>query len=163
MADDVVLSQADIDALLSNNSGPSITDKQSNSTSAEKQPLPKVTAASKSQIEQLKKEKAVSSTPPPSAPRLSPSKSSTQARSAPVANKAINQSGEIRILRATVTDLQKRLAKMEIAMAEAQQNRGPNINKMFHCDSCESHGLVAFSSKCTKCGKQTWWGWWPQK
>jgi hypothetical protein len=163
MADDVVLSQVDIDALLSNNSVPGTTDKKSNSSSAEKQPLPKVTAATKSQIEQLKKEKAVSSTPPPSAPRLTTSKNTAQTRSAPAANKAANHSGEIQILRATVTDLQKRLAKMEIAVAEAQQNRDPNINKMFHCDSCESHGLVAFSSKCTKCGKQTWWGWWPQK
>jgi hypothetical protein len=163
MADDIVLSQADIDVLLSNSSGPSNTDKKPGSASAERQSLPKVTAVSKNQIEQLKKEKAVPSTPPQPAPRTSASKNSVQTRSAPAANRAVNRSSEIQILRATVTDLQRRLAKMEIAMAEAQQNKSPNINKMFHCDSCDSHGLVAFSSKCTKCGKQTWWGWWPQK
>ena len=163
MADDVVLSQADIDALIKGSSGKNTPEKQSTSATVEKQPAPKIVAASRSQMEQLKTEKEFKpalSSPTPPQPQ---SKNTAKARSAPVARKPANQTPELAILQAAVKDLTRRLAKMEIALAEAQQGKNQNMNKMFHCDSCNSQGLVAFSTKCTKCGKQTWWGWWPQK
>ena len=29
------------------------------------------------------------------------------------------------------------------------------------CASCHSTGKVAVSVKCTQCGQENWWGWWP--
>ena len=34
--------------------------------------------------------------------------------------------------------------------------------KSFICDSCHSRGFVAIPMKCTQCGKEGWWGWWPK-
>lgn len=33
----------------------------------------------------------------------------------------------------------------------------------FSCESCGSSGLVAMPVKCTYCGKEGWWGWWPDQ
>jgi len=71
---------------------------------------------------------------------------------------------EVMLLRAAVNDLTNRLTRMEIALTEAQKTAAnSSINKMFQCDSCGSKEFVSFNVKCTKCGKQSWWGWWPLK
>jgi len=31
------------------------------------------------------------------------------------------------------------------------------------CNGCGSEGHVAVRIKCTKCGREMWWGWWPEK
>ena len=31
----------------------------------------------------------------------------------------------------------------------------------FTCESCGAHGLTAVPLRCTSCGKEGWWGWWP--
>jgi len=31
------------------------------------------------------------------------------------------------------------------------------------CNSCGSKGWIATNIKCTKCGRETYWGWWPKK
>jgi len=31
------------------------------------------------------------------------------------------------------------------------------------CNTCGSKGFIAAAVKCTKCGHETWWGWWPKK
>ncbi len=33
--------------------------------------------------------------------------------------------------------------------------------KEFTCSSCGSHGFLAVPMKCTGCGHEGWWGWWP--
>ena len=33
----------------------------------------------------------------------------------------------------------------------------------FKCSHCRSEGLVALYVKCTKCGKESWMGWWPDE
>ncbi len=33
--------------------------------------------------------------------------------------------------------------------------------KDFTCSSCGSHGFLAVPMKCTGCGSEGWWGWWP--
>ncbi len=33
--------------------------------------------------------------------------------------------------------------------------------KNFTCSSCGSHGFLAVPLKCTGCGREGWWGWWP--
>jgi|GEM_PF-560422 len=44
-----------------------------------------------------------------------------------------------------------------------QKTLGYNISKTFKCRSCSGIGMVAIRVKCTKCGKESWWGWWPVK
>lgn len=36
------------------------------------------------------------------------------------------------------------------------------LKNRFKCD-CGTSGLVALHIQCTKCSKETWWGWWPEK
>jgi len=38
-----------------------------------------------------------------------------------------------------------------------------NIGEIFQCNSCDSKGLVAIQVKCTECGREKWWGWWPKE
>ena len=33
----------------------------------------------------------------------------------------------------------------------------------FICTGCGSKGWIATAIKCTECGRQTWWGWWPER
>lgn len=33
---------------------------------------------------------------------------------------------------------------------------------VFKCNQCGSQGLVAITLKCTKCGRDSQWGWWPK-
>ena len=35
------------------------------------------------------------------------------------------------------------------------------VRSDFTCESCGSQGFVAIPLKCTNCGKEGWWGWWP--
>lgn len=164
MADDVVLTQADIDAMLSQAGGQSTSTEKPKGAVSEKQPPPKAIAVSKSQIEQFKTKGTSQQTAPSSTPRQSTSrpKISQPVSHAPKTRKGVRQPGETEILRTAVIDLTNRLTKMEMALAEAQRSKAPTMNQMFLCNSCQSQGLVAFSAKCTKCGKQTWWGWWPK-
>jgi len=36
------------------------------------------------------------------------------------------------------------------------------LRKWFKCD-CGTTGFVAIRVKCTKCGKEDWWGWFPKQ
>ncbi len=38
-----------------------------------------------------------------------------------------------------------------------------DVYHSFKCDSCSSQGLVATVLRCTKCGHESWRGWWPKK
>ena len=40
---------------------------------------------------------------------------------------------------------------------------GYDIAELFRCNSCDSEGLVAIRVKCTECGREKWWGWWPKE
>ena len=33
----------------------------------------------------------------------------------------------------------------------------------FICEGCGSKGWIATHIKCTECGRETWWGWWPER
>ena len=33
----------------------------------------------------------------------------------------------------------------------------------FKCDGCGSEGLLATRIRCTKCGREVWWGWFPNR
>jgi len=38
-----------------------------------------------------------------------------------------------------------------------------NLGKTFSCASCSATGTVAIRIRCTNCGKENWWGYWPKK
>ena len=64
---------------------------------------------------------------------------------------------------AVVKQLQELTSRMESVMGDLQATPVYNARKSFACGSCGAHGQVAVPVLCTQCGKQTWWGWWPQK
>ena len=37
-----------------------------------------------------------------------------------------------------------------------------DLQRRFECDGCKSKGLVAVKIRCTKCDKETWWGYHPK-
>ncbi len=37
------------------------------------------------------------------------------------------------------------------------------LREYFQCEHCDSKGTVAFLTKCTSCGQERWFGWWPGK
>jgi len=47
---------------------------------------------------------------------------------------------------------------------DAAINKVPlhDLRERFKC-SCGTRGMVAVHFKCTNCGKESWWGWWPGK
>ena len=45
----------------------------------------------------------------------------------------------------------------------SQATPGYGLRKLFQCNQCDSRGNVASRIKCTTCGNEHWWGWWPKK
>lgn len=37
-----------------------------------------------------------------------------------------------------------------------------DLREQFKC-SCGTKGMVAVAIKCTNCGRESWWGWWPEE
>jgi hypothetical protein len=54
-------------------------------------------------------------------------------------------------------------SQVEIITEGLRGTAGYNLNKTFKCSSCKSTGVVAIKVKCTQCGQENWWGWWPKK
>jgi hypothetical protein len=54
-------------------------------------------------------------------------------------------------------------SQVEIITEGLRGTAGYNLNKTFKCSSCKSSGVVAIKVKCTQCGQENWWGWWPKK
>ncbi|MBN1188538.1 MAG: hypothetical protein JXA46_02185 [Dehalococcoidales bacterium] len=40
---------------------------------------------------------------------------------------------------------------------------GYGVKYTFSCEKCSDHGHVAVMYRCTKCGHERWYGWWPEK
>jgi len=38
---------------------------------------------------------------------------------------------------------------------------GYGIHESFTCEKCSDHGHVAVQFRCTNCGHERWYGWWP--
>jgi len=143
MSDEKVLSQADIDAILAKSAqrpaAAVATSQQQNVPVNKPKITPKVRAIpQKTEVAQ----------PLNSAPQKAPLRAASPS--------------EVELLRATVADLRNRLERIEATVMKSQK-ASCDIKKMFHCDSCNSQGMVALYTKCTNCGKENWWGWWPKK
>lgn len=53
-------------------------------------------------------------------------------------------------------------SRMEGVLDNLKSTLGYRAQKTFTCTSCDANGDVAAKVKCTGCGKENWWGWWPQ-
>ena len=62
-----------------------------------------------------------------------------------------------------VNQLQELSAQVDGILEKLQSTAGYDIGKTFRCNSCDSQGMVAIRVKCTECGRENWWGWWPKK
>jgi len=40
---------------------------------------------------------------------------------------------------------------------------GYGARNSFTCEKCKDHGHIAVKYRCTKCGQEKWYGWWPEK
>jgi hypothetical protein len=72
-------------------------------------------------------------------------------------------------LESKIQQLESRLDALEALGAELEDiesrlNGTPalGLKQQFKCN-CGASGLVAISIKCTQCGRETYWGWWPKK
>ncbi len=58
--------------------------------------------------------------------------------------------------------IQEVSSRVERISADLQRTLGYAIQKVFKCQSCGSEGFVANQVLCSKCGNESWWGWWPR-
>jgi len=58
-------------------------------------------------------------------------------------------------------ELQSANKRLEATEDGLRATAGYNIRRTFECSSCMAKGVVAIKVTCAKCGKDTWWGWWP--
>ncbi|MFP3975014.1 MAG: hypothetical protein ACLFVK_02190 [Dehalococcoidia bacterium] len=100
--------------------------------------------------------------------------------------KILALSQQMEVATAKIERLETQIANMENAPQSAQQDIRPLVNSIkeidaqlmsilkglqgtvgynlgqnFRCSSCGSQGFVAELVKCTVCGEESWWGWWP--
>lgn len=62
-------------------------------------------------------------------------------------------------LAALSRSVEKRLAALEEKMAG---NLVAGLEDQV-CDDCKAKGKTAVKFKCTSCGRESWWGFWPEK
>ncbi len=66
-------------------------------------------------------------------------------------------------LETVVRNLQKVNGQVGGVLSGLERTPGYNIRDDFTCQSCGSHGFVALPMRCTGCGEEGWWGWWPKE
>jgi hypothetical protein len=66
-------------------------------------------------------------------------------------------------IKSAVQQMKNVSSQVEIITEGLRGTAGYNLNKTFKCSSCKSTGVVAIKVKCTQCGQENWWGWWPKK
>jgi len=54
-------------------------------------------------------------------------------------------------------------SRMEGVLTNLNSTIGYRAQKTFVCNKCQMKGQVAAQIKCTYCNQENWWGWWPQK
>lgn len=70
--------------------------------------------------------------------------------------------GKVRQLETRVQSLEATSAKIEDIETRLHGTPALGLRQRFKCD-CGSSGYVAIHIKCTKCGREDYWGWWPEK
>ena len=73
---------------------------------------------------------------------------------------------ELRALADRVEKLEERVSavQVDIMLLDDRLREIPisNLYRDFKCSLCGSKHLVAVKFKCTKCGYEGWWGYWPR-
>jgi hypothetical protein len=59
----------------------------------------------------------------------------------------------------------EQIAEIQAELRELSryQNNHHELREDFECAHCKSKGTVAFLTKCTSCGQERWFGWWPRR
>lgn len=74
---------------------------------------------------------------------------------------------ELRALQFNEKTVLERLSRIEevIKILNEKLSGTPllGLRKKFKCDECEEAGWVAIRIECTKCEKETWYGWFPEE
>lgn len=64
-------------------------------------------------------------------------------------------------MQALTTHLQAVTGQLQAVSDNLQGTPGYSLQKTFTCGSCHNTGFVATLIRCTACGKESWWGYWP--
>jgi hypothetical protein len=48
-------------------------------------------------------------------------------------------------------------------LAREANHRPQGLQDEFLCEHCKAKGTMAVFTKCTSCGREGWFGWWPRK
>ncbi len=75
-------------------------------------------------------------------------------------NKAVQQPSQNK---AYSRELARLDAQMESMRAKLGATPGYNARNLFTCSSCGTSGQLSIPVKCTHCGEEGWWGWWPRE
>ncbi len=168
MSDNTVLSQADIDALLGGNvaeEGEQTPSVIPHSPPAADPPAPLAPAV-------VEAPPPPAATPPPTPTPPSPAAAVPPRRVAkPKAKAAAKASAglaaRVKKLQVRSARLERTVARLEARLANLSQQLersfGASASRHFTCESCGAHGNVATPVRCTHCGAETLWGWWPKQ
>lgn len=63
----------------------------------------------------------------------------------------------------TVQKVQKLNDELKKIALNLKGTPGYGIKNSFDCEKCSDHGHVAVMFRCTSCGHERWYGWWPGK
>jgi len=64
-------------------------------------------------------------------------------------------------LEAAARHLREMEGRVTTVYRKLQGTPSYGVREDFTCESCGAHGLTAIPLRCTSCGKEGWWGWWP--
>lgn len=64
---------------------------------------------------------------------------------------------------ATAQKVQKLSEEMQKIVTNLKGTPGYGVRNSFTCEKCDDHGHVAVQFRCTSCGSERWYGWWPSK
>jgi hypothetical protein len=64
---------------------------------------------------------------------------------------------------ATQADIARLNTRLEGISRKLAATPGYNAGNLFKCSSCGASGQLAIPIKCTHCGEEGWWGWWPRE
>jgi predicted nucleic acid-binding Zn-ribbon protein len=74
--------------------------------------------------------------------------------------KKINANSDAPNQSALVRKLESKIEEIESNLSDSLSYK---IRRKFECGHCHTKGFVAVNIRCTKCGKETWSGWYPKK
>jgi uncharacterized phage infection (PIP) family protein YhgE len=65
---------------------------------------------------------------------------------------------KIAVIESRMDDLIQQVYQQQDQLAHRRELRDD-----FVCEKCENKGTMAILTKCTSCGQERWFGWWPRK